>query len=54
MAILHSSYKPSPRASEEAAAERTVAEACDAEKNGCQEEMAVFVLFAEQRALTIH
>lgn len=38
--------KSSPRASEEAAAERTVAEACGAEKNGCQEEMAVFILSA--------
>lgn len=46
MAILHFPLKSSLRESEEAAAERTVAEACEAGKNGCQEEMALFILSA--------
>jgi hypothetical protein len=33
-------------ASEEAATERTVAEACEVGKKGCQEEMALFILSA--------
>lgn len=46
MAALHFPGKSRPRASEGAAAERTVAEACEAGKKGCQEEMALFILSA--------